>query len=65
MPNAIDKRRLETYIGHLEEQHIRRLNRALAVSVGLIQETPKNLIMYLCPACANNSYGTGSYFCKQ
>ena len=29
---TIDKRRLETYIGHLEEQHIRRLNRALAVS---------------------------------
>ena len=39
---TIDKRRLETYIGHLEEQHIRRLNRALAVSVGLIEETPKN-----------------------
>ena len=32
---TIDKRRLETYIGHLEEQHIRRLNRALAVSVEL------------------------------
>ena len=38
---TIDKRRLETYIGHLEEQHIRRLNRALAVSVGLIEETSK------------------------
>ena len=37
---TIDKRRLETYIGHLEEQHIRRLNRALAVSVGLIEEIP-------------------------
>ena len=46
---TIDQRRLETYIGHLEEQHIRRLNRALAVSVGLIEETPKNLIMCLCP----------------
>ena len=40
---TIDKRRLETYIGHLEEQHIRRINRALAISVGLIEETPKNL----------------------
>ena len=49
---TIDKKRLETYIGHLEEQHIRRLNRALAVSVGLIEETPKNLLMCLCPACA-------------
>ena len=62
---TIDKRRLETYIGHLEEQHIRRLNRALAVSVGLIEETPKNLIMCLCPACANNFYGTGSYYLRR
>ena len=60
---TIDKRRLETYIGHLEEQHIRRLNRALAVSVGLIEETPKNLIMCLCPACANNFYGTALIIC--
>lgn len=62
---TIDKRRLETYIGHLEEPHIRRLNRALAVSVGLIEETPKNLIMCLCPACANNFYGTGSYYLRR
>ena len=62
---TIDKRRLETYIGHLEEQHIRRLNRALAVSVGLIEETPPNLIMCLCPACANNFYGTGSYYLRR
>ena len=62
---TIDKRRLETYIGHLEEQHIRRLNRALAVSVGLIEETSKNLIMCLCPACANTFYGTGSYYLRR
>lgn len=62
---TIDKRRLETYIGHLEEPHIRRLNRALAVSVGLIEETPPNLIMCLCPACANNFYGTGSYYLRR
>ena len=36
---TIDKRRLETYIGHLEEQHI--------------------------PACANNFYGTGSYYLRR
>lgn len=51
---TIDKRRLENYIGRLDEYHIRRINRALAVSVGLIEEMPKNLIMCLCPACANN-----------
>ena len=62
---TIDKKRLGAYIGHLEEQHIRRLNRALAVSVGLIEETSKNLIMCLCPACANNFYGTGSYYLRR
>ena len=59
---TIDKKRLETYIGRLEEKHIRRIDHALAVSVGLIEEVPENLIMCLCPACANNFYGTGSYY---
>ena len=39
--------------------------RRLAVSVGLIEETPPNLIMCLCPACANNFYGTGSYYLRR
>ena len=46
---TIDKRRLQSYIGRLDEYHIRRINRALAVSVGLIEEIPKNLIMCLRP----------------
>lgn len=62
---TVDKQRLETYIGRLGERHIRQINRALAVSVGLIEETPKNLIMCLCPACANNFYGTGSYYLRR
>lgn len=62
---TIDKRRLENYIGRLDEYHIRRINRALAVSVGLIEEMPKNLIMCLCPACANNFCGTGSYYLRR
>jgi mRNA interferase MazF len=62
---TIDKKRLEAYIGRLEEKHIRRINHALAVSVGLIEEVPENLIMCLCPACANNFYGTGSYYLRR
>ena len=62
---TIDKRRLGNYIGRLDEYHIRRINRALAVSVGLIEDVPKNLIMCLCPACANNFYGTGSYYLRR
>lgn len=38
---TIDKKRLGAYIGHLEEKHIRKINHALAVSVGLIEEVPE------------------------
>lgn len=62
---TIDKKRLETYIGRLEEKHIRRIDHALAVSVGLIEEVPENLIMCLCPPGANNFYGTGSYYLRR
>lgn len=62
---TIDKQRLEEYIGRLAEAHIRGINHALAVSVGLIEEVPENLIMCLCPACANNFYGLGFYFLRR
>ena len=62
---TLDKRRLERYIGQVDSRHIREINRALAVSVGLMEEMPENLIMCLCPACANNFYGTGSYYLRR
>lgn len=62
---TLDKRRLERYIGRVDSCHIREINRALAVSVGLMEEMPENLIMCLCPTCANNFYGTGSYFLRR
>jgi homoserine kinase len=42
----------------------------LGVAVGLynrmmIEEIPENLIMCLCPTCAHNFYGTGSYFLRK
>lgn len=33
--------------------------------VGSMEEMPENLIMCLCPTCANNFYGTGSYFLRR
>ena len=51
--------------GYINSCHIREINRALAVSVGLMEEMPENLIMCLCPTCANNFYGTGSYFLRR
>ena len=62
---TLDKRRWERYIGGVDSCHIREINRALAVSVGLMEEMPENLIMCLCPTCANNFYGTGSYFLRR
>ena len=35
---TIDKKRLETYIGRLEEKHIRRINHALALTMKLSKE---------------------------
>lgn len=62
---TIDKKRLAAYIGHLPEKQIRGINHALAVSIGLVENMPKNLIMCLCPSCANNFYGTGAYFLRR
>ena len=58
---TVDKRRLENYIGRLDEEHMRKINHALAVSIGLIEPIPNKLILCLCPACADNFYGTGAY----
>lgn len=62
---TIDKRRLDNYLGRLNDRQIKEINHALAVSVGLIEERPENLTMCLCPACANNFYGTGAYYLRR
>ena len=62
---TIDKRRLEDYIGKLNGRQLKGIDHALAVSVGLIEQTPESLMMSLCPACANNFYGTGAYYLRR
>jgi mRNA interferase MazF len=57
---TIDKKRLKEHVGVLKQEHMRCVDAALAVSLGLIDTLP--LIMCLCPACANNFYCTDSYF---
>ena len=57
---TVDKRRLGDFIGHLSDKHIRGINHALAVSIGLIESIPKTLILCLCSACADNFYGSGA-----
>ena len=58
---TIDKWRLDTYIGRLTDQHIRGINHALAISVGLISPVPKKLTLCLCSVCADNFRNTGAF----
>ncbi len=58
---TIDKRRLEQYIGRLGDQHIRGINHALAISIGLITPAPSKLTLCLCSACADKFRSTGAF----
>lgn len=58
---TLDKKRLEKFTGSLEEKHLRELNRALAISVGLIRPPQQNLVLCLCKPCADNFRMDGKY----
>ena len=58
---TIDKSRLQNYIGRLDKYHIKGINHAMAISIGLIEPFPSKLTMCLCSTCADNFYGTGSF----
>ena len=58
---TLDKYRLTKYIGRLDKEHIRGLNHALAVSIGLIEPIPNKLTLCLCGACADAFRGTGAF----
>ena len=58
---TVDKRRLSDYIGRLNETHIRGINHALAISIGLIEPAPPKLTLCLCGACADAFRGTGAF----
>ena len=62
---TIDKQRLSGYIGRLDEKHIRGINHALAVSIGLIEPVPPKLTLCLCGACADAFRGTGAFALRE
>ncbi len=62
---TIDKRRLSGYIGRLNEAHIRGINHALAISIGLIEPVPSKLTLCLCGACADDFRSTGAFLLRQ
>ncbi|MDE7171358.1 MAG: type II toxin-antitoxin system PemK/MazF family toxin, partial [Oscillospiraceae bacterium] len=58
---TLDKHRLAKYIGRLAPKHIRGMNHALAVSIGLTSPIPGKLTLCLCGACADAFRGTGAF----
>ena len=58
---TIDKRRLSSYIGRLAEPHIRGINHALAISIGLIEPVPSKLTLCLCGICADAFRSMGAF----
>ena len=62
---TVDKRRLSDYIGRLNETHIRGINHALAISIGLIEPVPPKLTICLCGACADAFRGTGAFALRE
>lgn len=61
---VIDKKRLAQRIGKLPIHHIRGIERALSISVGLTPSTNK-IILCLCSACARNFYGSGAFIIRR
>ena len=62
---TVDKRRLSGYIGRLDEEHIRGINHALAISIGLSEPVPPKLTLCLCDACADAFRGTGAFVLRE
>ena len=62
---TIDKQRLSSYIGRLDEKHIQGVNDALAVSIGLIEPVPPKLTLCLCGACADAFRSTGAFALRE
>ncbi len=57
---AIDKSRLGRRVGKLSEEHIRGINAAIKISLGL--DAPvKNPVLCLYGVCSNQFYSTGFY----
>ena len=53
---TIDKIRLEEYIGELYSKHMREVNNALAISLGLKSVIVQHMEMSLCGKCASQFY---------
>ena len=62
---TMSKKRLTNYVGRLTDTKLAELNRAVAISVGLIEPDQKRMVLSLCGVCANHFYGSGSYYLRR
>ena len=62
---TIDKHRLVRRIGKLSESHMRGLDRACAISVGLDKSPEPKIRICLCCSCSRKLYGTGAFVLKR
>ena len=58
---TIDKRRLDTYIGRLPAHQMRRVDQALAISIGLHNAAQIRNMVSLCNTCANSYLNVGVF----
>lgn len=58
---TIDKRRLDTYIGRLPAHQMRRVDQALAISVGLRNAAQIRNMVSLCNTCVNSYLNVGVF----
>lgn len=58
---TLDKRRLNDYVGHLNQEQMVKVDRALRTSTG-IKKLDKPVLMCLCPMCAKIFYNSSEHF---
>ena len=62
-PRTLDRSRLLKYIGHVDKHKMYEINRALKVSMDLLQNEPNRIT--LCKSCASAFYFSGSHIIRR
>ena len=63
--DTFDKQRLGRFVGKVDPRQMWGVNRALAISIGLIQPKPDAITVCLCNNCARNFTGSDIYYLKR
>lgn len=61
---TIDKSRLDDYVGTLDRQYMKKVEKALCSSTGM-RKLDKPILMCLCPICAKPFYESREHFIQR